>query len=117
MRFVNPGGCIVKALKNPGTFTVSIRSTWNVFDRLLSSVSGLRLRLSEGFDKRRQGRQTPRMEPTSQPGWVAVLDGEPFDLTYWERALQPPFDPHFHQIQNGSGSVWGLHSSSFDGLQ
>src|SRR5215218_3267973 len=37
MRFVNPGGCIVKTLKNPGTFTVSIRSTWNVFDRLLSN--------------------------------------------------------------------------------
>jgi hypothetical protein len=38
MRFVNPGGRIVQALKNPGTFTVSIRSTWNVFDRLLSKT-------------------------------------------------------------------------------
>src|SRR5215213_9647083 len=37
MRFVNPGGRIAQALKNPGTFTVSIHSTWNVFDRLLSN--------------------------------------------------------------------------------
>jgi hypothetical protein len=37
MRFVNPGGRIVQALKNPGTFTVSIHSTWNVFDRFLSN--------------------------------------------------------------------------------
>src|SRR5215212_3849777 len=40
MRFVNPGGCIVKALKNPGTFTVSMRSTWNVFDCLFSNLRG-----------------------------------------------------------------------------
>ena len=58
------------------------------------------------------------MEPAApQPGWIVVLDGKALDLIYWERALKPPFDPHFHQIQNDSSSVWGLRSSSFDELQ
>ncbi len=51
------------------------------------------------------------------PSWIAQLQGDSFDLAYWERSLKPPGDPVLERIPHGDGTVWGLRSSTFDHLQ
>lgn len=55
--------------------------------------------------------------PTLGPGWIAQVQGDSFDLAYWEQSLKPPFDPVCERIPHGDSTVWGLRSKTFDQLQ
>lgn len=51
--------------------------------------------------------------PPPVPGWVALLNGEEYDLTIWEQSLTSASDPWFERISRNDSHTYALHSQSF----